>query len=845
MNKLFFTITIVSILIFNTSFGTGKYISKFITQESTQEHGGLDDVYLLGSYVVWQGEDSSGDNQVYLYKGSGDRIEIPKPDGSSFSGASLSHAADNFITLGTYLYDIAAEVTTQPSYEGSYSSSHTISSSNVFYSAYNASTSKHEFYKYDVHTDSHEKLSLSASDNSISDSYGRDHNDGKVVWREEISGSQHWFYYDGLSTTEITNKTSGSFMGFGLSDNNITFTDGNIVSVTNFSDQTWVHYDIEALAALSLDAEAGVGYISNAHNNTMADDGYVIQANFGWGGRYKGLSGYPTQDKQIFFLKDFTNLVIVSDYRYDIDGVVKFDSPWMNGTISSPLSTVTQESIAPHTDGIGYLPERWVSHDLEPSAGDGIIAYHSYNTYADYGALSNIEDIMVYDIEEQKHYGLYLDDSDRLGYYGSMEWAVCDRNNRNVAFTLVDPWATVYDDVGIAYWVGTDAYLVDVDLSGEDLSDIDLTGADLTGADLTGADLTGADLSDAILTDVTFTSATYDDTTIMPMSFIPSEYEMISLSEPTPMTSIIEMSLDGISYSNSTSNIWFGLEYTTDLVGGEWSDTEASGVMFWENNTTGFFPLAFQDVEMNQLFMRSVVSTNAIGDWMDYTEDVAKIASADFIDLDKIGHISRFRSGKGHDYPDGYEECRSMKHYYYAYDDYDGEDVNIYSPVDGVITDLTEEGERGIRIMIKPNGYDAYRVIIFHVDTNSSITNGASLTAGDVLGTIFVGEDDDNVSTDIAVQMSLIDGTDAKQKMVSYFDVMSDVLYSNYVARGVIDKSDVIISKSERDTDPLTCEGQVFTGPSNTIGSVVHPVSGYSAWNNYGSTTNVFIFDTP
>ena len=63
-----------------------------------------------------------------------------------------------------------------------------------------------------------------------------------------------------------------------------------------------------------------------------------------------------------------------------------------------------------------------------------------------------------------------------------------------------------------------------------------------------------------------------------------SEYEMISLSEPTPMTSIIEMSLDGISYSNSTSNIWFGLEYTTDLVGGEWSDTEASGVMFWENN---------------------------------------------------------------------------------------------------------------------------------------------------------------------------------------------------------------------------------------------------------------------
>ena len=64
-----------------------------------------------------------------------------------------------------------------------------------------------------------------------------------------------------------------------------------------------------------------------------------------------------------------------------------------------------------------------------------------------------------------------LDDSDRLGYYGSLEWAVCDRNNRNVAFTLVDPWATIYDDVGVAYWVGPDAYLVDVDLV-EDLSEI-------------------------------------------------------------------------------------------------------------------------------------------------------------------------------------------------------------------------------------------------------------------------------------------------------------------------------------------------------------------------------------
>ena len=184
----FFLNIFISLLVFSSnSYSEGKYISKFVTQESERDHGGLDEVYLLGSYVVWQGEDSSGDNQVYLFKGSGDKIEITKPDGSSFSSANLSHAADNYIAIGSYLYDIEAETTAQPSYEGSYSQNHTISASNVFYSAFNPISSKHEFYKYDIYTDLHEKLSLDSSDYAISSSSGRAHYNGKVVWREELS----------------------------------------------------------------------------------------------------------------------------------------------------------------------------------------------------------------------------------------------------------------------------------------------------------------------------------------------------------------------------------------------------------------------------------------------------------------------------------------------------------------------------------------------------------------------------------------------------------------------------------------------------------------------------------
>ena len=311
-----------------------------------------------------------------------------------------------------------------------------------------------------------------------------------------------------------------------------------------------------------------------------------------------------------------------------------------------------------------------------------------------------------------------------------------------------------------------------------------------------------------------------------------------------PISSYItSIQLDGLSYSNSTSNIWFGLEYSTDLINSEWSDTEASGIMYWETNSTGFFEIGLSDIEIPNLFFRTRVSTNPIGDWVHFTNDIENIIITNFIDLDKISYISRFRSGTGHDYPDDYESCRSMKHYYYAYETYGGTNVNIYSPLNGSISDLTTEGHRGTRIMIKSSLHPAYQVIIFHVDINSSVTNGATVNAGDLLGTIFVHEDDTNVSTDIAVRISTIDEKETKQKMVSYFNVMNDSVFSNYLDRGVVNKSQLIISASERDLNPLFCEGQAFIGPSNSVGSIHNPLTGESIWNRWGTLTNLFIFN--
>ena len=65
-------------------------------------------------------------------------------------------------------------------------------------------------------------------------------------------------------------------------------------------------------------------------------------------------------------------------------------------------------------------------------------------------------------------------------------------------------------DIYVAYWLGPDAVLNNVDLSGEDLSDIDFSNADMTDANLTGADLSNTDLRSASFTSADLTGANLD-----------------------------------------------------------------------------------------------------------------------------------------------------------------------------------------------------------------------------------------------------------------------------------------------------------------------------------------------
>jgi hypothetical protein len=65
--------------------------------------------------------------------------------------------------------------------------------------------------------------------------------------------------------------------------------------------------------------------------------------------------------------------------------------------------------------------------------------------------------------------------------------------------------------------------------------------------------------------------------------------------------------------------------------------------------------------------------------------------------------------------------------------------------------------------------------------------------------------------------ISVIVNDPTKQgRMVSYFEVITDALFSEYSKRGIIHRDDVIISKATRDANPLTCSGDVFVS-SDTI----------------------------
>jgi hypothetical protein len=181
---------------------------------------------------------------------------------------------------------------------------------------------------------------------------------------------------------------------------------------------------------------------------------------------------------------------------------------------------------------------------------------------------------------------------------------------------------------------------------------------------------------------------------------------------------------------------------------------------------------------------------------------VPRFIAHNYIDLGAIEQISRFRSGEGHSYSDQFESCRSMKHYFQTPRDAKASSVRIFAPVDGDVVAMHQEWA-GTQIRIRPADQPAFSIILFHV-TPTGITVGDHVSAGQAIGH-HVGN---QTMSDVAVSVDTPEGF----ALVSWFDAMMDPLLETYRVRGLRDRQQAIISRDQRDANPLSCNGESFLG---------------------------------
>jgi len=226
------------------------------------------------------------------------------------------------------------------------------------------------------------------------------------------------------------------------------------------------------------------------------------------------------------------------------------------------------------------------------------------------------------------------------------------------------------------------------------------------------------------------------------------------------------------------------------------------------------------DITGNNPIQGSITGTKSA--WAIYDVDlngIPRFIAEGGIELEKIQKVSKFRSGEGHDYSDDFESCRSMKHYFYPEDGVDRATVKIFSPVNGVVIGTTEEWDgpelwKGTVVGIKAKDYEAFHLAIFHINLNNPLNVGDIVTAGQELGK---SQKVSGTVSDFAVGVHTPNG----YKLLSYFDVMTNSLFQDYQARGVVSRDEAIISKEERDADPLTCDGEEFVGSGNLENRII------------------------
>jgi hypothetical protein len=174
-----------------------------------------------------------------------------------------------------------------------------------------------------------------------------------------------------------------------------------------------------------------------------------------------------------------------------------------------------------------------------------------------------------------------------------------------------------------------------------------------------------------------------------------------------------------------------------------------------------------------------------------------RVLNGNYIDLSKIERVSRFRSTVGHSYTNdtGVETCRSMKHYFEPRLSVDWTTVDVYAPAPGIIRGIRVDG-RGYQVSLRPRDLPALNVTIFHVSPDPGLVIGTWVEAGDRIGR----HASSFTMSDIAMSI----GPKQGGTLISYFEAMTDSVFAEYQTRGVPSRQAAIITREERDADPVS-----------------------------------------
>lgn len=193
-----------------------------------------------------------------------------------------------------------------------------------------------------------------------------------------------------------------------------------------------------------------------------------------------------------------------------------------------------------------------------------------------------------------------------------------------------------------------------------------------------------------------------------------------------------------------------------------------------------------------------------------------------FVDIDKIEKISKFRSCQGHTVipVDESESKRSMKHYFVVKPEFQKENgVPLYAPYDARVAAILSFPDEGLEGEIWLDGGSDWQFSIEHINLVKDLKWGSKVHAGDLLGYAARGNFD-VVYAISADHTKVIDGyTSPFAALGSVFSHMSDSVFAEYQKYGIDDRSGLIYTKDFRDANPCKYRGDGQGG----LNDIEHP----------------------